>query len=904
MSGLPGGLAGLGFAQPVLLTALLALPALWWLLRLIPPPPRRAVLPTIVLLGEAPDRVADERPPWWLMLLRLMLAALIILACAGPVLRPTVAPPPGPLVLVLDNGWASAARWPAVQEAARTAIAARAADDRRVLIVTTAPPAGGWPAVLPRPEALTPALAQARIAALAPQPWPTDRAGLVQRLTSQLPTPAELLWITDGLEDGGSGALARLLQRHGPVELAQAGAPPVAIRKVAPTPQGWSVELIQPAGSGARAVALVARDRSGRIVGEATATFEPGQRATQITLPVAPQERPLTTLLMSPTDPGPATVALLDASTTRPLVGIVTGEAAADRQPLRSGQFYVRRSLEPRTELLEGTVEQVLDGGAGLLVLIDGAGLSEETQRRLLGWIEGGGVLLQFAGPRTAESGVPLSPVPLRLASRAFGGTLSWGEPLTLAPFADTSPFAGLSVPADVTVSRQVLADPSPQLAARTWAELSDGTPLVTAGAMGQGLSILVHTTASPDWTDLPLSGLFEAMLGRLLPLVGRARAGVQAAPTGPLLLTQALDGAGGLTVPTGVPPRIAAAAFDQARASPTTPPGLYGTGAAVRALNLAGSLGPIGPTTTLARFDTPPGVRAAQDRAAPVDLRPPLLLLAALLFVADMLLSLWLRGLLPRWRALVPAAATALAVVLLSPAALAAEGARTVRLAYVPGGNPAAEAGLTTLTRLVALRTAVRMGPPVAVDPARDDLGLYPVLYWPIPANPAPLPARAVSAVSAYLANGGFILFDAARAGATPVERARASRQLLGALGLPRLEPMPDGHVLAKSFYLLRGAPGAAGADPLWVEADTAGDNGRVSAVAFGANDWAGAWAGGAGSTMDPRSRELALRFGINLVVYALTGTYKADQVHAAALIQRISRQRRQQPGLTPVPQ
>lgn len=43
------------------------------------------------------------------------------------------------------------------------------------------------------------------------------------------------------------------------------------------------------------------------------------------------------------------------------------------------------------------------------------------------------------------------------------------------------------------------------------------------------------------------------------------------------------------------------------------------------------------------------------------------------------------------------------------------------------------------------------------------------------------------------------------------------------------------------------------------------------------------------------PRQREMSIRFGINVAMYALSGNYKADQVHAAALIERLGRQTRE---------
>ncbi len=36
-------------------------------------------------------------------------------------------------------------------------------------------------------------------------------------------------------------------------------------------------------------------------------------------------------------------------------------------------------------------------------------------------------------------------------------------------------------------------------------------------------------------------------------------------------------------------------------------------------------------------------------------------------------------------------------------------------------------------------------------------------------------------------------------------------------------------------------------------------------------------------------RQREMAYRFGINLLMYVLTGNYKADQVHVPAIMERL---------------
>src|ERR1700729_1718251 len=102
------------FAAPWVLLALPALPLLWWLLRVTPPSPRRETFPAIrLLLGLHPTEETPARTPWWLLLLRLVAAALVIVALARPVLDSTGSMDgDGPVLLVIDNGWAAAADWP------------------------------------------------------------------------------------------------------------------------------------------------------------------------------------------------------------------------------------------------------------------------------------------------------------------------------------------------------------------------------------------------------------------------------------------------------------------------------------------------------------------------------------------------------------------------------------------------------------------------------------------------------------------------------------------------------------------------------------------------------------------------------------------------------------------------
>jgi len=148
-------------------------------------------------------------------------------------------------------------------------------------------------------------------------------------------------------------------------------------------------------------------------------------------------------------------------------------------------------------------------------------------------------------GLRRSRSG------PARRGGRVLGGAMSWDTPKKLAPF-DGKAHSSFAVPDEVTVSRQVLAEPDPGLSAKTWAQLSDGTPLVTAARQGKGMIILFHLTADTTWSNLPLSGLFVDMLRKIIACRGkprRKRTRKQPAARGPakaaLAPNRTLDGFG-----------------------------------------------------------------------------------------------------------------------------------------------------------------------------------------------------------------------------------------------------------------------------------------------------------------------------------------------------------------------
>ena len=624
---------------------------------------------------------------------------------------------------------------------------------------------------------------------------------------------------------------------------------------------------------------------------------------------------------------------LIDERSRRRRIAIASGASADVAQPLLAPNYYLKRALQPFADISEwhdastDPIVSLLDQKPSVLVLADMSVAPGPELDAITRFLDNGGVLLRFAGTRLAAGDDTLTPTSLRRGGRLLGGALSWETPKHIAPFETESPFFGLAAPGEVTITRQVLAEPEPGVSEKTWARLSDGTPLVTAERRGKGLIVLFHVTADTTWSNLPLSGLFVDMLRRIMaeadaPAAGSVKAGEHGIARPPL---RTLNGFGVL----GPPPAQAEPIGDDFSGvgDMLHPPGFYGTRDSLRAVNA------LAPGEKLAAANYTPLLvhEGTLAIAPPIDLRRWLLPAALVGLMIDALVSIWLMGGAPLRR---KGAIAALAMVgTLGFAAVphharAAESppvserdmdaALSTRLAYVVTGDSSVDEtsklGLIALTRVLAARTSAELADPAALDPGRDELAFYPFIYWPIVAGlPQPKPA-ARSRIAAFMKNGGTMIFDTrdaltARPGGPATAEALWLRGLLEGVDVPELEPVPHDHVLTKTFYLLDRIVGRTAIGQTWVEAlpppdpndraarpARAGDS--VSPIIIASDDLAAAWAedadrrplyplipGGA------RQRELALRSGVNLVIYTLTGNYKADQVHAKDILERLTR-------------
>ena len=896
----------IAFASPGILLALLLLPLLWWLLRITPPMPRIVRFPPVRLLfGLHSEEETPASAPLWLILLRLTIATLLILALAHPLFNPG-----GPLsgngaiMLVVDDGWASAAGWERRQKALGTLIDRAERGNRPIIMLATAPGEAGQP---PQPSGLMRAAeAKSMAGALQPKSWPVDRqaaAGSLEGLEGR--GIGLIVWLSDGLQDAGveplSDGLRRLARLHvlsDPTDYL-----PAVLLPPEAGAGAFEVTARRAAGGKEQLVRLRASAVDGRVLAGEDLRFEAGKETATATIDLPVELRNEIVRIEIENGGTAGSVALLDERWRRRPVGIVAASSLDTDLSLLDELYYIERALAPFGDVQRGSLEKLIAANRAAIVLPDGHGLVSTEVRALNNWIREGGMVIRFAGPRLAEQGDDgLVPVKLRSGGRTLGGAMLWTEPARLSDFDPRSPFHGLTVPEDVRVSRQILAEPSIDLPSKTWARLQDGTPLITADRRGKGWLVLVHTTGGPDWSNLAMSGLFVEMLERTVAMSSGVTGETSSKRPLPPLMT--LDGAGRLVDPSPIVAPIEADAFDKATPGPYTPPGYYGIESERRALNLGPSIGDIEPLDLAEGISSSPYFESAE-----FNLKPWLLSAALILLLLDGLASLAMRGFTR------PRAGLAAVLVLVAgawpPAPAAAQDAdikaleatKATRLAYVITGVPSVDeishAGLKGLGLILNRRTAVEVGDPMGVKLDSDELAFFPLLYWPITQEQPPLAPETVARLNLYMETGGTILFDTrdgnyGGAGAGP--GGQRLRELAKGLDIPRLLPVPADHVLTRAFYLTQDFPGRWAGDRVWVEQSGERVNDGVSRVVVGGNDWASAWAlDNSGLPLYPAvpggepQREMAFRFGVNLVMYTLTGNYKSDQVHVPAILERL---------------
>ena len=209
-------------------------------------------------------------------------------------------------------------------------------------------------------------------------------------------------------------------------------------------------------------------------------------------------------------------------------------------------------------------------------------------------------------------------------------------------------------------------------------------------------------------------------------------------------------------------------------------------------------------------------------------------------------------------------------------------------------GGEPNPHPTATSsLLNQVARRTSIEVNrEPLQINLSNPNLYRYPFIYMAGNEKFDSFSQNKLHRLRDYLNYGGFLLIDDNSAKAKSKFDASV-REMIDAL-FPQvpLRKISRDHSVFRSFYLINRVTGRMQINP-YLEGIKI--KGRTVLI-YSTNDLGGAWARdklgqwthdtiGGGS----RQRQLTVRLGVNIVMYALTLDYKKDMVHLPIILERL---------------
>ncbi len=883
-------LEGLVFLSPWILVSLIVLPVLWWVLRSMPPRTRDIKFPAFFLLKDIEIKSnVSAHTPIWLLLLRIIMVGAFIVAFADPVINPVSSIPEiaeGNVLLVVDSNWASATNWQSRTAKIKEYITKADRSDVGVVIIPTAESAidGKVQAY----GVMTASDAKGFLNKLKPAPWGADYKNTSKIMDDVLREKniAHSVFFSSGIK-----VPRGFVDEFDIVVDDDKTNNHYILKKTGKRSDDFTFSLASMFDVNEE-LFLYAYTADGALVDKLKV-----ETSDEIVWDLLPEIKSKVARVELHAANTAATTVLLEQKTDRYNAGIISNYEYTEKSDLLDEIYYLKKALEDSGSVSVADIEkQLANTNVSALILPDSTALNMEEQDLLFDWVAKGGVLIRFAGSNlAADIEDDLLPVELRYGQRAMSGAMTWGKPLHIADISEASPLYGIPVPENVVIAQQVLANPSPEVFEKTWLRLEDGTPLVTGSKIEKGTIILIHTTAGPAWSDLCYSELYVSMLERMASIGG----GVTEYKTSDILSPRMLmDGFGtlqsidkSLNVIKSIKPN------DNFYPSPETPAGVYGDEYNFKIFNLGNELPKMKKLSSSIERE---GYTAYNE----INLKHLLLKIALVLLFVDTIVALWLR------RAV--AIMSVLVITMLCTPAMAEDNTASyinaVNFAYITTGDQEIDDlshnGLAGLAKVVSTRTSIKVKGIVGVDPENSYLLYYPFIYWPMTARQDNLSLLAARNIQNYMAHGGVVLIDTRdmqfgkNSGDGVLPGMKKMREVTRNIQISELIKNPNNHLMGRSYYLMSEFPGRYAGGDIWVEKEPDVHHDGITSVIIGSNDWATAWSKNAQDQarylIEPRGeyqREQAYRFGVNLVMMSLTGSYKADQIHVSKILERLKK-------------
>ncbi len=593
----------------------------------------------------------------------------------------------------------------------------------------------------------------------------------------------------------------------------------------------------------------------------------------------------------------------LDDFKKRVSVGIFSENNSALEKPLLSSTYYLKKSLGKSHSISVASIKKLLDNQKSIIFLPSYSKLIKSDHRKLEEWVKAGGVLVRFSDKSLVSKRSLYFDQKLYYQSvRNIAKDFSLNAKLNINAFKDNTILSNLEIPLDLQFKKQLIID-SFESDVTTLASLEDQSPLITMKNIGSGKVILFHVTSNNEWSNLPLSSLFSDIISRLL-LIPKFKVNSN---NQEMTMKQKINSFGELIDPLKNYSFVNQSKSSINYPSIQVPVGIYENENLSIALNLAGNLNT---ESFYGEVNENILIKNSYEKSV-FKLKNLILITLFIMFLIDMIINLMLKKNFLFKKAFKKSSIIALFLLFFIVTfninnLQANENYNKIFLAYVKTEdallNQIAFKGLESLRKYLIERTSVNPKGVKEVDILRDKIFYFPLLYWQVVEEIPDFNEEIINKINNYLVSGGIIIFDLVNLSNTSISleesRLNELKVLFSELGVNNLKQIDSNHTLVKSYYLLDTFPGRFDRKVLLIDTDNLDNKDGVSSVIVGLNHWVGAWAKDKNNYPlyqavpgGERQREISFRFGINLIMYALTGNYKSDQIHNKSILQRLQK-------------
>ena len=595
-----------------------------------------------------------------------------------------------------------------------------------------------------------------------------------------------------------------------------------------------------------------------------------------------------------------STKIFLSETQKKKTVGIVETNQNFQNLNLDSGNYFVKKALKTNFKVKKQDLKEILDKEIKLLFIDDQSINYDESNERLEKWISEGGTLVKFGGENFIKNIKSQSHQKLRSAFSLTGkkisvkGNLSLKQSLKLSEISNESPLFGLKVPNEIEIKEYIESSPlNFTRNINVWLRLENGTPLISSVSQSKGQIIFFHIPCNTDWSNLTLSYFFVDILQKI---VDQSK-GIKLKGERALKPFKNLDALGELIDPS--PQSLNIPNINKLKTLKINynyPPGLYKDIYGIYALNSENSSQF---EFKLLNFDDNVSFYQKYNEKN-INLKDTLFILSIFLFITDTIITLFLRQLVnfKQLNFFFFCLSAFLSYELVAEKIKISEISEN-KIGYILNGNPEIDKvsynGLKTLSGIITQKTAAIFTDPKSIDLKNDKLFSFPLIYWVTDTRVRALPKK----IKQYINDGGLLLIDCKlNEDEIIIDKCLERFETLLESNFPgKLEMLDKSHAIAKSFYLLQDFPGRRNEPVFFLKSNSIKfDN--ASSVIFGINDWAGAWAKKNKEDFllpilenNSNQRKSSFRFGLNLLIYSLTGNYKTDQVHVPEILKRMEK-------------